>query len=225
MKRRIKYNILLICLFLALNPVFAYAASKETDLSDSYEDYSSTKAQLYLEENASSIIEVLHNNAETFNLESGPAENFSFGRPFIIYLFEEKQDEIYYVPVIDNSTQKIVVVVGLMNTSNGYTFDMQASYVPYLNEIDYIHTDAIVYKYGNSLYFETPEVVVKSNKNDVMPPSSDEEVNAFLNGSFEDKRNKVIAKAKSMQADSYSVSISWTSPFATIMHYFRNRTD
>lgn len=248
MKRQVKHCMMIMCLVLLFNSISVYAASEKNDVSGSSAQYLSDAAQAYLTGNSAAILETLLNNSEIFNIESSSIENFSFGKPFIIYLFAEKQDEIYYVPVVYNPTQTIVAIVGLINTSKGFTFDIQDSYVSFLNKIDYMNTDAIVYEYGNSLYFETPTTVVKSNNEETMPVLLDADAVEFINGSFEDRLSEVIAKPETFVVNSpqsvteeqlkeirlkgdltlyhpmgqYSYNMCWASTVATIVNYLNS---
>lgn len=78
------------------------------------------------------------------------------GNPYVIYLPWEIQDEIFYYPVLDTGTEKVVSVVGLIGTDQGYVYEISNRMVEVLNELDYAHNNWIFYVYDQKLYAENP---------------------------------------------------------------------
>ena len=81
------------------------------------------EALAYVEKNQNRFI-VTTQNSETMRISADNSQ-LELGNPYIIYLPYEVQDEAYFYPMIDTSTKKVVSVVGIIGTDQGYVYGTQ----------------------------------------------------------------------------------------------------
>lgn len=77
------------------------------------------------------------------------------GSPYVIYNSLMEQEEIYYFPIAYNGS--IVSVITVLNTVDGYVYQYGEDIAEYLNCIDYLETNPVLYEYKNAIYAENEE--------------------------------------------------------------------
>lgn len=142
-----------LCIILTLLPtshVLANVVEKETELrylteqkKELIDDKIPNEAINYVNDEYKGIIEA---SAPYYSsLSSTDINDYTLGVPFVIYDSSKQGEEIYYFPVSLN--QDIVLVIAVMNTTEGWTMSASDEYVDELNQIDYIiNSDYIFFK-------------------------------------------------------------------------------
>lgn len=147
----------------------------------------------FIDGNFSSITEVMADSSDK-NCMSNAIE---LGTPYIVYNFNEYQDEVYYYPLIADG--KIKAVLGVIGTDWGYTYEISYDYglMGLLEEIDYLNNDCIFYTVNDELYYESAnglksEPDIPMGYSEGKKPDADEL--AFTVMSFEEKQRAVTDK-------------------------------
>ncbi|SEG19401.1 hypothetical protein SAMN04487934_11018 [Eubacterium ruminantium] len=131
-------------------------------------------------------------------------ENLVISDPFIIYIAnQDAQDEIYYFPVYDKTTNKTIYVIDVFSVASRDDFicEFSLAYNNVIDQCSYIDNpkNVIVYRIGYSVYFETNSTVYNDGGFPaVMNDSYSEKEYSFINKSFEDKRSLVRERVNSM---------------------------
>lgn len=156
-----------------------------------------------------SVTEFIYGNFS--NIEDAVSSSFAdvslekeilLGNPYIVYIFSEYQDEVYYYPLIADGG--IAAVLGVIGTDWGYTYEISYDYglIDLLDEMDYLNNDCIFYTVDGELYYESENGVSDEPAIPVLysaeqMPDADEL--AFAAMSFEEKRRSVIDKIDSFR--------------------------
>ena len=103
-----------------------------------------------------------------FGIDSDSNSKYSVGKPYVIYNIEtDKQDEIYYFPILQDD--EIVLVATVMGTEDGWSFSFSNDMADDLNEIDYIEQEDILFiQSEDNIVVETQDdeiVVVEGEQN------------------------------------------------------------
>lgn len=102
-------------------------------------------ATKYAEEHVKDILEL---SMEYMNLDIKPGSDYLLGTPFVICDKENTDNsESYYYPVIVND--KIVLVLSVMNTSEGWTISGSEEFAEELTDMDYAENDSYVFYEDN----------------------------------------------------------------------------
>ncbi|MBD5156981.1 MAG: hypothetical protein HDT13_05045 [Butyrivibrio sp.] len=145
-----------ICIIAAANPVYADITLPDVDsvwrdlsgiVPASARDYVYGKLPEIFDSAVSFARDIKEDNFIEYYLE--------LGAPYIIYNFEEYQDEIYYYPLIaDGKTEFLLAVIG---TDMGYTYElsMGGEMIYLLNELNYPDNDCLFYVIDGELCYET----------------------------------------------------------------------
>lgn len=145
-----------ICIIAAANPVYADITLPDVDsvwrdlsgiVPASARDYVYGKLPEIFDSTVSFARDIKEDNFIEYYLE--------LGAPYIIYNFEEYQDEIYYYPLIaDGKTEFLLAVIG---TDMGYTYElsMGGEMIYLLNELNYPDNDCLFYVIDGELCYET----------------------------------------------------------------------
>lgn len=135
-------SILLVFIFFNLN-VFA----SNNDITSEATLFASTYYQ--------DMLQIFYDESE--KTDTYDVNNSSLGIPFIIIEWNKStQAEIYYFPIYNND--KVIAVLSVLNTSDGYTASIDSNLVDFLNNIDYPKIDKkdimMFYRIDNELYTE-----------------------------------------------------------------------
>lgn len=116
-----------------------------------------------------------------------------FERPYIVYNFQQSQDEVYYYPVMVRNNQ-IICIVGIIGLEDGYTFEVKDDMVDILNDMDYHNKDAVFYIIDNALHIETEDgrYTEDLSTEDILKLSDEERI--FYYASFMEKKKKMFDK-------------------------------
>lgn len=185
-----------ICIITAANPVYANKTLPVTDDNgQTLSDMVPTSAKNYIDENLSEIFDSAVSFAKEIKEDSSIEYDLELGKPYIIYNFEEYQDEIYYYPLInDGKTEFLLAVIG---TDMGYTYELSlgGEMIYLLNEPDYLNNDCLFYIIDGELCYETKTVGETNLDLSVMyrtEASIDGEELLFAAKSFDEKQ-RIIA--------------------------------
>lgn len=57
-------------------------------------------------------------------------QNIKLGSPFVIYsISDDKQNEIYYYPIISSSSNDIIFIVTVLKSNQTWTYNINTEYV------------------------------------------------------------------------------------------------
>ena len=134
--------------------------------------------------------------------EITPEKEIQLGKPYIVYNFNEYQDEVYYYPLTADG--KIEAVLGIIGTDWGYTYEISydCGLIELLDEMDYLNNGCIFYTVDGELYYESEngvsaEPAVSFACLTEQMPDADEL--AFAAMSFEEKQQKITDKLASFK--------------------------
>ncbi len=114
-------------------------------------------ATQFVHQNYKEIIDVVMLHIDQFNVESSNLIDLKLGNPYVIYDLDiDKQDEIYFYPVLKDHT--VVLVISIMGTTNGWNLSANEDMVSKLNKISYDKMDYIFYESNGNIVAENSEV-------------------------------------------------------------------
>ena len=122
-----------------------------------------------------------------FGIDSDSNSKYSVGKPYVIYNIEtDKQDEIYYFPILQDD--EIVLVATVMGTEDGWSFSFSNDMADDLNEIDYIEQEDILFiQSEDNIVVETQDdeiVVVEGEQNKC--------ISEFVNEPYESQKEEIV---------------------------------
>ena len=92
------------------------------------------------------------------------------GKPFVMFDVDEMApQEIYHFPIINKNTTDVELVVNVMGTTDGYTYDISTDFVDNLNDVKYGENECIFYTEGENVVAESAdeETILEGNASDV----------------------------------------------------------
>lgn len=164
---------------------------------------------------------------------------FSLGKPYIIYQLKEEQDEVYYYPIVDSTTNTIVANVGVIGTEDGYSFEIQKEHCYILNAVDYLNNDTVVYEENGIVYALTNSYKVSvdvngtlnrhitprsTNMNEIRDTLKKLEPFSACSQSDAEKLNIILQTTLSLKnpRGQYSYNMCWASSAATIINHLKS---
>lgn len=164
------------------------------------------------------------------------------GVPYVDYIIDEVQNPIYHFPVIYKS--KIIYVIDLAESEQGYVLAIGTDFVDKLNQIDYQNKEYIFYQENGELIAENEDGKTKIYSNNSVKNYSIEKTK-FYAKSFRAKKeaiynkiNDYVLSDKKCKSNTknlmgkeltlhnprgqYTYNMCWASTVATIVNY---RTD
>ena len=131
-------------------------------------------------------------------------DNLEIADPFIIYIAnQDAQDEVYYFPVYDHKTNKVIYVINAFSVDQRTDFicEFSLAYNSVLDKCAYINdtNDVIAYRLGYSVYFETSNAIYDdAGKSAVLNSSCSDKESLFINMSFDEKKTAVQDRINDM---------------------------
>lgn len=187
-----------ICIIASANPVYAGNGSPAADYGgQSLSETVPLTAKNYVDGKLTEIFDSAVSFAGDIKGDSSIDYDLELGEPYIIYNFEEYQDEIYYYPLIaDGKTEFLLAVIG---TDMGYTHElsMGGEMIYLLNELNYPDNECLFYVIDGRLCYETGNGETNNlNLSAVysMDSSLDGEELLFATKSFEEKQRIISDK-------------------------------
>ena len=145
-----------ICIVLVGTPIYADIQAYDGDYSGQIlSEILPASARDYVYGKLPDIFDSAVSFARDIKNDNSIAYDLELGAPYIIYNFEEYQDEIYYYPLIaDGKTEFLLAVIG---TDMGYTYElsMGGEMIYLLNELNYPDNDCLFYVIDGELCYET----------------------------------------------------------------------
>lgn len=144
-----------ICIIAAANPVYADTTPAVDSDGRALSGIVPTSAREYVDGRLPEIFDSAVSFARDIKEDNSIEYDLELGTPYIIYNFEEYQDEIYYYPLIaDGKTEFLLAVIG---TDMGYTHElsMGGEMIYLLNELNYPDNDCLFYVIDGGLCYET----------------------------------------------------------------------
>lgn len=200
----------------------------------------------YVKDNFENFIYVAKDFQQYSTYQIDDESKLSIGDPYIVFRPNEIQDEVYYYPIINKNEGRILFIVGIIGTENGYTYEINDNMVNDLNKADYVNGNCVIYKYGDGIYVENrKEEIFNGSYKDVV---ANQEDITFGNLSFENKVSKINEKVKELKKASpkiwkseeellesklkgslslripmgqYGYNMCWASSVATIVNYIQ----
>lgn len=129
--------------------------------------------------------------------------DLKLGAPYIIYNFDEYQDEIYYYPLLeDGKTEFLLAVIG---TEGGYVHElsMGGEMIYLLNELDYPDSEVLFYVIDGELCYETKNSGERNLDTSAVYRSGanlDADELSFLTKSYEEKSRIISDKISNFKA-------------------------
>lgn len=146
-------------------------------------------AKIHLRE----IIECVEQYKEAFNLNEKELNDAILGDSYIIYdLDTKKQDEIYYYPVYNDQKSKVLFVVSVMGTTEGWCYSVDGDLVDLLNNINY-HGDFILYESDDNIIADNDE------KEYALKGEMNEKCDKMANMEIDNKIEKISDRIDSME--------------------------
>ncbi len=138
---------------LALNVQAAENNGNKNQISKNITDKIPKDATQFVLQNYKDVIDVVKEHINQFNIEADSLNDIRLGKPYIIYnLDNEKQDEIYYYPVLKGDT--VVLVINVMGTTDGWTLSASEDMTSELSNINYSTEDYLFYQSDNNIIAE-----------------------------------------------------------------------
>lgn len=144
-----------------------------------------TDAAAYVYNHYEEVVKVVKKFGNNYKATTNQFRNAKLGTPFVIYEINKSvQDEIYYYPLLD-SRGKIILLISVMGTTEGWSLSASEEWVDELEELDNITSDFIFYKSGDNLYAE--------NKRDefCIAGGKDNKIKSFSNKPYSMKKKAV----------------------------------
>lgn len=133
------------------------------DAVDLYVDITSVipnDALEYAKTRLNALCSTAVNDQENFDIDVPRDSNFEIGTPYVIYSVENNgnQDEIYYMPVIQDDA--VCMILNVMPCNDSYTVSLEKGMSEQLNSIGYKNDDTYIFYFKNdSLYAENENSV------------------------------------------------------------------
>ena len=241
-KRLISFSLFLVMLLLFFRPFYVKAFDNTDNLfSKNITDKIPNDAVRYIKENYIDVIDIIKTNIDKFNIDENTIYNLKLGKPFVIYDFtEEKQDEIYYFPLLND--KNVILVISVMGTTVGWNISASEDMVSYLNIIDYASDNYIFYGTDNRIVCESlDEIIYLSGKdnhsyNNFETIDFKEKINIIskrIDNFIKTDTSKVILDAPNTEKSTLTLynpkgqgtlQICWAATVATITNYI-NRSN
>jgi hypothetical protein len=247
MKRKLQGILaVLVCLVILLGNMAVVKVFAEDGNSFSLKNVPN-EVEDYVKDNFENFIYVAKEFQQYSTYQIDDESKLSIGDPYIIYMPNEIQDEVYYYPIINKNEGRILFIVGIIGTVNGYTYEVNDNMVNDLNKADYVNGNCVIYKYGYGVYVENRKgEIFNEALTDLMP--NQEEV-AFEKMPFENKVSKINEKVKELKKvepiswknedellksklkgsltlrnpmGQYGYQMCWASSVATIVNYLQS---
>lgn len=218
-----------------------------TNSSKKKTDNSELIAREYVMESFDEIISSLLEN-ETFKSRVTDKSTFILGEAYIVYRADmECQDKVFYFPIVDKWTEKIVYLIETIGVDGTYVCNTLDGIVEVLNEVDYLNNECIVYYVEENMYVETPSKIINvcefyNEENDSTYCSCIED--EFFGNSFKEKKNAVYYRKNELvdyqkhegknnaekklygsltlvkPQGQYAYGMCWAAAVATVHNYF-----
>lgn len=103
----------------------------------------------YAEKNKNDVFDLL---AEAGEVPETEKTGLWLANPYIVYNSSVNQEAIYYFPVVKENN--IISIFTVLDTEYGLMHQCGDDIAEYLNEINYLETNPVIYEYNNSVYAE-----------------------------------------------------------------------
>lgn len=176
-------------LMLTVAFLFNYTNANADMVNSIYDGYIPEDAYSYAEKNYSDGLGVILDNKSIYGI-SGKVEDFQLCAPYIVYDVErEVQDPLYYFP-IKNNDDKIVLVMAVFMTENGWSDSISGSMADELNDKNYLDEECLIY--GDS-----DEICVENEDNQADTEVVDgTKIEKFTQKDFKNKKKEFKNKYK-----------------------------
>ena len=154
-----------------------------------YKDYIPEEAYSYAAENYRDGLGVILDNVKLYGIR-GKIEDFQLCDPYIVYDVEkEVQEPLYYFP-IKNNQEKIVLVMAVFLTENGWSDSISGCMADELNDKNYLEEECLIY--GDS-----DEICVENKDNQADTERVDgADIEKFTKKDFRNKKKEFKKKYK-----------------------------
>lgn len=147
----------------------------------------------YIKANFKDIISSGKYFCEDLGVKSDELDDTYIGNPFYVY-DSSTDNEIFYYPIISNVDNKIILVVTVMDTNNGWTIEYNTNLVDPLNDINYASGEYIFYNENGSIIADNSESRVVLETNETTENDSD-----FTKKDFYEKVTAISSKIKTLK--------------------------
>ncbi len=151
----------------------------------------------YAEENKNDVFGLLVEVGEVLETEKA---GLWLANPYVVYNSSVNQEAIYYFPVVKENN--IISIFTVLDTECGLMYQCGNDMVEYLNEIDYLETNPVIYEYNNSIYAENDnyKICLYSNPMSLLDYSTAvyQNYEEFFDLTYNEKCNKINHKISDM---------------------------
>lgn len=132
-------------------------------------------AAQYIQEKYSDIVELAKLYQEAFQLDGTTLHDLTIGEPYVILdLDETQQDELYYYPILD-AEDKIILVVSVMGTTEGWNLSISTEMTEELNNIEYVENNFVFLESEDNIVAESKDdaIVIEGEENEIIEEYTD----------------------------------------------------
>lgn len=133
-------------------------------------------------------------------LTSDDINQYELKSPYVVYDYDDNNPEIYYYPVTLNDN--IVMVISIVETTEGYSISGSEEMVDGLNNIDYVSesNDIVFYENGCEIDAETENGIFLVEKIDEMQGEISEAPENFISMNISEKKEVVKESLKTTES-------------------------
>ena len=112
------------------------------------------KSEFVIKNNYDDILSIADESLMELGLKNLEVNQLKVEKPYIIYSFDSKCNEIYYYPVSDCLSDKIVFCIQVIDNNGEWSYDIGTEYVEILNKLQYKSHNYIFYTYENKIFVD-----------------------------------------------------------------------
>lgn len=178
--------LMLVYTIMPTSQVCAQVIVQNPEYQEIMQDQQTTNATKYLEGEMNAIREVISSCEKEFGIGAETVALLKLGKPFVIYdADKDVQEDCYYYPLVNSVNHKIMAVVSLANTTEGWTYTINKEWIDKLTECRYLEQTYLFYRSGKTL--------VAESENQKVVLQGKEEKDGFVSKGYTSKKT-IIAK-------------------------------
>lgn len=150
-----KIKVSIICILSLLLVVLCIPVCNAVDVYADITSVIPNDAVEYARTRLNALSSTVVNNQKDFDIDVSKNSKFEIGTPYVIYSVKDNgnQDEIYYMPVIQDNS--ICMVLNVIPCDESYTVSLEKGMSDQLNSIDYQNDNTYIFYFQNDgLYAE-----------------------------------------------------------------------
>lgn len=220
-------SVVLMLVYTIMSPsqLWIQATVQNLDYQKFIQDKLAVNATEYLEGELQSIREVISSCEKEFGIKEEIANKLKLGKPFVIYdVDQDIQKECYYYPLLNSENHKIMAVISLTNTTEGWSYTINKEWTEKLTEYHYQDQDYLFYKSGGTLVAQNEKrrIILQGNKiKDEFDQKGFKDKKILITQKM-NKREKIKARHSKKQTSSILYGYSPTTSTSSGGYYYCN---